>query len=111
MPEAEQADEIGAFADAHLNHGSPLTSLGPSVYKDGILSAPFRTTKTLHSATLLVTPDREGPWPARQWHMLSAAIDKTQQRITAPLPEPVAAACLSVVDSDWLTVSSDLYFC
>ncbi len=111
MPEAEQAAEIGAFADAHLNSGSPLTSLGPVVYKNGILSTPFRTTRTLHSATLLVTPDRDCPWPARQWHMLSAAIDKTQQRITAPLPEPVAAACLSVVDSDWLTVTSDLYFC
>jgi len=109
MREAEEARELGFFADAALKNGTPLMSLSTPSFRNGVISAGYGDERPLRGATLLVTPD-SGPWPSREWHALPADTDRAGRQVSACVPGEAKAACLSLVSDDWLTVTSDLIF-
>jgi dienelactone hydrolase len=109
MREAEEARELGSFADACLNGGVPLISVTPPVLEHGAMTVHYGEERPLRSATLLMTPD-SGPWLSREWHTLSAVIERSARQISATVPLDAKAACFSLVSDDWLTVTSDLIF-
>jgi len=109
IPAAEEAPELGAFADACLHGGTPLLTAAAPVLADGVLSVAYGAERPLRAATLLMTPDK-GPWPERGWHALPAELDRHARVASARLPAGATAACLSFVSEDWLTTTSDLVF-
>lgn len=109
IPAAEEAPELGAFADACLRGGVPLLSTEAPVLANGVLRVTYGAKRPLLAATLLMTPDK-GPWPERGWHALPAELDRNAQVARARLPAGTTAACLSLVSEDWLTTTSDLVF-
>jgi dienelactone hydrolase len=106
---AEEARELGAFADACLGGGTPLLSVAPATLANGVLRAAYGAERPLRAATLLMTPDT-GLWSAREWHTLPAEVDRDRRIVAARLPEGTTAACLSLVSDDWLTTTSDVVF-
>jgi hypothetical protein len=109
IPEAEEARELGAFADAQLRNGPPMLTVQPPAVRDGVLRATCGAERPVRGVTLLATPDA-GPWPAREWHALPAAFDPATRTAAAPLPGKITAACLSFLTADWQTATSDLVF-
>jgi dienelactone hydrolase len=106
---AEDARELGVFADACLAGGTPMLSVTPATLGNGVLRTTYGTERPLRAATLLMTPDT-GLWPEREWHALPAEVDRASRSIAARLPQGTTAACLSLVGDDWLTTTSDVVF-
>lgn len=97
--------EIGWFADQHLNGGTPLHILQPTVVEEDMVRAGFSTQTPITKSRLAYTTD-QGTWQERYWQDIPATIG--DQVVEASLPAGCTACFLTIEDERGATLSSSM---
>lgn len=104
---AESPAEIHAFTESILNGATPLARIFAQGREANRAWVEFKSTTPLRLAELVYTRDR-GKWQDRFWETIPAEIDAVRQRITAHLPDGIAAWYFNLTDTRGLLVSSEM---
>jgi dienelactone hydrolase len=105
-PAGESPEEIRAFADSILNHGSPLARVTAHGHERGEAWVTYETDQPLAKVELNFTTG-DGPWQDRLWETVPAEVDVEQGEARAEVPEGTTAWYFNLVDGRGLIVSSE----
>ena len=98
-------EEVDAFVDGVLRHGTPLPHMGPAQVKNDSVSVKFQSPTPITAAALNYTLDG-GPWQKRRWTTVPARTAKDCIQATLPGERPVVFF-LSVTDERGLRMSCE----
>lgn len=108
----ENPEEILAFAESVVNHGTPLVKIGAQGNDATASSHGFAAWVeysggvSLSGAELAYTKDT-GKWQNRRWETMPARVEAEHHRVTVAVPERVRAYYFLLKDERGLVVTSE----
>jgi dienelactone hydrolase len=104
--EGAAPEEIAAFADHFLKGKPPLARVTGQGADGKTAWATFKSERPVARAEFNYTCDK-GEWKQRKWQTAPADLRAAEGKVSAPLPDGVAAYYFNLIDDRGLIVSSE----
>ena len=109
LPDGETQKETIVFTDSILKGKTPYPEIKECVISKKKAMTIVDAETEILDAQLVVTFDR-CDWQDRQWHILSAKLNKTTATAEADIPDGAAAAYIQFLDERNIYISSRITF-
>jgi dienelactone hydrolase len=107
-PPAGDPPEVLAFADSVVRGATPLAIVEPMKRDGEMVTAAYRSSRTILRAELNYCVESDGPWEPRKWLTLPATL--TPSAVTARLPANASVYFLNLIDDRGCLVSTEHAF-
>lgn len=107
-PPAGDPPEVLAFADSVVRGATPLALVEPMKRDGEMVSAAYRSSRTILRAELNYCVESEGPWEPRKWLTIPATL--TPSAGTVRLPPDASVYFLNLIDDRGYLVSTEHSF-